>query len=349
MSQIDLDRLLADREGDDPCGVDLEYDPAFLEMETLSRGKPEEQYGDTIIPAEEPNWKEVQSRALDILGRSHDLRAAVYLSRALLRVTGLTGFEQGVRLIRRLLEERWEGVHPRLDPDDGDPIFRVNSLLPLADPEACLRPLQAVPLVQSRALGSFSYRDFLMSQGSVTVPEGKTAPDPAAIEGAFQDCEAEELEATARAIRDSRESVQKVEEFFREQVGNEKSVDLSGLIDSLGSLDRLISEKLAARGLESGEGGEAAGDDEASGAGEGGAEAPAPRPRDEISSRQDVVRTLDKICQYYQRHEPSSPIPFLLERAKRLVDKNFLDIMRDIAPDGISQTEMVTGVDTNED
>jgi type VI secretion system protein ImpA len=30
----------------------------------------------------------------------------------------------------------------------------------------------------------------------------------------------------------------------------------------------------------------------------------------EIASREDVIRTLDKICEYYNRHEPSSPVPF---------------------------------------
>ena len=63
----------------------------------------------------------------------------------------------------------------------------------------------------------------------------------------------------------------------------------------------------------------------------------------EINSREDVIRVLDKICQYYQRFEPSSPIPMLLQRSKRLVSADFMDIVRDLAPDALAQVENLRG------
>jgi len=63
----------------------------------------------------------------------------------------------------------------------------------------------------------------------------------------------------------------------------------------------------------------------------------------DIRTRADVLRALDKICEYYEEFEPSSPIPLLLRRGKRLVSKSFLDIMRDMAPDGVSQVESIAG------
>ena len=65
--------------------------------------------------------------------------------------------------------------------------------------------------------------------------------------------------------------------------------------------------------------------------------------RGEPRSREDVVRALDGICAYYARNEPSSPVPLLLERAKRLVPKNFFEIMEDLAPDGMAQLTAVSG------
>ncbi len=351
MSQIDLDQLLADREGDDPCGMDLEYDAAFLEMQTLAKGKAEEQYGDTIIPAEEPNWREVKTKALDILGRSHDLRAGIYLTRALLHEAGFVGFHEGIQLLQRLIEERWEGVHPRLDPDDGDPIFRVNSLLPLADQDIGIRPLLLAPVVSSRALGSYSFRDYQVAEGVVQTSEDQESPDPAAINGAFMECEVEDLQATQAAIQGSIHAIESLQSKFTEQVGVENSIELSSLVSALKPLLSLLDEKLQERGVAvegSGEPEASSEDEPAESGGVPAAQAPAP-PRDEVNSRKDVIRFLDKICQYYERHEPSSPIPFLLQRARRLVDMNFIDIMKDIAPDGISQTELVTGVDTNEE
>ncbi len=68
----------------------------------------------------------------------------------------------------------------------------------------------------------------------------------------------------------------------------------------------------------------------------------------EISSRDDVIRLLDKACEYFKRHEPSSPVPLLLERAKKLVTKSFLEIVRDMAPGGLSEVKSIGGIDTEE-
>jgi type VI secretion system protein ImpA len=62
-----------------------------------------------------------------------------------------------------------------------------------------------------------------------------------------------------------------------------------------------------------------------------------------ISSREDVDRLLDRMCEYYERNEPSSPIPLLLKRCKRLVSANFLDIVRDVAPNAVDQVETLCG------
>ena len=62
-----------------------------------------------------------------------------------------------------------------------------------------------------------------------------------------------------------------------------------------------------------------------------------------VSTRADALRLLDLVADYYQRYEPSSPLPFLLDRARRLADKNFLDILRDMAPEGLGQAQTVIG------
>jgi type VI secretion system protein ImpA len=61
-----------------------------------------------------------------------------------------------------------------------------------------------------------------------------------------------------------------------------------------------------------------------------------------------VLRILDALCDYYARNEPSSPVPMLLTRAKRLVDKSFIDIIRDLAPAGLAEAEVIGGVEKKE-
>ncbi len=63
----------------------------------------------------------------------------------------------------------------------------------------------------------------------------------------------------------------------------------------------------------------------------------------EITSRADVVKMLEKIRQYYSQYEPSSPVPFLLKRAERLVDKNFMEIMSDLAAGAVEDITKITG------
>ena len=62
-----------------------------------------------------------------------------------------------------------------------------------------------------------------------------------------------------------------------------------------------------------------------------------------IRGREDVVRALDRICEYYAQYEPSSPLPLILQRCRRLVSSSFLEIVRDLAPDALAQVQAITG------
>jgi type VI secretion system protein ImpA len=63
-----------------------------------------------------------------------------------------------------------------------------------------------------------------------------------------------------------------------------------------------------------------------------------------INSRQDAIRALDAVAEFFRRSEPSSPVPLFVERAKRLVSKSFLEVLADIAPDGVSQARSAGGL-----
>src|SRR5262245_56763453 len=121
MPSVQLEPLLAPVSAENPCGADLEYgDPAFAELERSVQGKPEQQIGNTVVPAADPEWKLVERQATQLLGRTKDLRVSVHLANALLRVHGLRGFADGLGLLGKLVESYWDGLHPRLDPDDGN-------------------------------------------------------------------------------------------------------------------------------------------------------------------------------------------------------------------------------------
>ena len=340
MSAIDVEQLLREIGPDEPCGPDLEYDPAFLELNRIAQGKPTQEMGGQVIPGEEPDWREVKNRATELLGRSKDLRAGTLLTRALLRTDGLQGFSDGLALLRGLVERQWASVHPRLDPEDqNDPTIRVNTLLALADRDLTLTALRAVPLADSRRVGRFNLRDHEIATGVLPKPE-EGGPDVTTVEAAFLDMDVAQLQATAEAAASALEHLKGLEAALDAEAGA-ASADFSATRNTLRSMNQLLATQLGRRGVGEGAGAEA-------GAGEGGGEAGGAGGQavGGIRTREDVVRVLDQVCDWYQRTEPSSPVPLLLQRAKRLVTMNFVELMQDLSPGGMNELNKIAGLDS---
>lgn len=341
MTVIDVERLLQDVSPEQPCGSDLEYDPGYADMERAAQPKPPPEFEPDKAP-EPANWREVRKKTEELLSRSKDLRIAVYLTRALMHTEGVTGFTEGVALLRGLMENYWDTVHPMLDVEDNnDPTMRINSLLQLCDGDGLLKELSEVPLVSSRVIGSFSLRDIQVASGKSLLSPGAEQADPALIDAAFMECDLDELEATRQSVVQSLDHSRAIDSFLTERVGAAQAPNLSGLTDLLSDMLAALNERLARRGIDHG-------GEQPSGPGAEGGEAGAAGGSAAINSREDVVRALERICDWYSREEPSSPVPLLLTRAKRLVSKSFLEILRDMTPDGVSQAETIGGVDRNE-
>ena len=102
---IDLEKLLTAVSDKAPAGSDLEYDPLFSEMERAAEGKEEQEFGDTIVPAEDPDWRELKAKSMQVLEQSKDLRAAIHLTRALIHTDGLAGLSAGLELIKGYIEQ----------------------------------------------------------------------------------------------------------------------------------------------------------------------------------------------------------------------------------------------------
>lgn len=343
MSLFDVSSLLQELSAEKPCGEDLEYDPEFGEMERAAQGKPEQQIGDTLVPAQDADWPTVGNKAMELFGRTKDLRVAFYLTHSLIHTDGLPGLRNGLALIQGLLEQYWETVHPQLDPDDKDPTLRINTLTQLSDPETILHSIREAALVQSKGFGRFSLRDILIALGKLSLPAGSDEQpiETSAINGAFMDADLNDLKNTADAIRESIECVAAIESVLMDKVGAMQTADLSALPALLQDAQQIISEHLTERGVSEAEA-PAEGVEGAEGA--QAAKAVAQPITGSINSREDVIRVLDKVCDYFKQHEPSSPVPLLLQRAKRLVAKDFIEILRDLTPAGVSQAEEIGGI-----
>ncbi|MFC4728117.1 type VI secretion system protein TssA [Coralloluteibacterium thermophilus] len=339
-----IEALLAPLGDEAPAGTDLEYDPEFLALETAATPKAERAMGDSVIAAEEPDWARVEDMALALFRRTRDLRVAAHLCSAWVRRRGLGGWNDGLALVRGLLEQHWEHVHPQLDAeDDDDPTARVNAVLALTDLNGPLGCFRTTPFVQSPRLGRFSLRDLRIANGSIK-PAGadeEGLPTLSEIEACCLDCAPELLEGSANAVAEALAHARAIDALFMDRIGT-AAPDLKPLLGDLHELHRFVQPQWAARGGAAGEGdGDEVTTADAAATPAGAAAVAAAPAR--IASAADVVKRIDEICEYYARAEPSSPVPILLRRAQRLVGRNFMELLQDLAPGGMSELQHISG------
>ncbi|MEO8153270.1 MAG: type VI secretion system protein TssA [Rhizobacter sp.] len=331
MNALPVEDLLASLGDDAPCGADLEYDADFLALNEASRGKPEQQFGDTVIAAQEPDWRVVNEQASGLARRTRDVRIAVMLARAGARLQGVAAYASALSLIAGLLERYWDRVYPTLDADDNnDPTMRLNALAPLVDVDGGLADLRAAVIGASRP--PLTVRQIELAAGKAEPRPDEKVPTLEGVVSAIQAAEAQNA-GVLQALKQLHAEVMRIEAVLGDKVGSAQGPELRPL--------RVLAQTLANVAIQA-EGGAALSDaaDGSQDAAPGSAPRAAPGS---MQSREDVVRMLDRACEWLERHEPANPAPLLIRRAQRLIGKNFLDIIRDLAPAGIDQVHNIAG------
>jgi type VI secretion system protein ImpA len=298
-----------------------------------------------LIPPEEPVWQLVADLGVGLLARTKNLRVILIVATALLETEGLPGLRDGVQLLRGVIENQWETFFPRLDPDDNnDPLERMNIIASLAapmgafgDPFRFIERVQRAPLASSRQLGRFSLRDMLVAKGDIPASPDTKPPEISIIEAAFADSLPADLQALVEAVRQAAEHTERIDAILDERVGVGRAPDLKPFLGVLRDVVRAL-ESVTGRSS----GGSSVAVDTTAGVGEegsAGGRSGTASANGDITSARDVILALDRICRYYERNEVSSPIPFILKAARRMVSKNFVDIARIMTPEAIRTVE----------
>lgn len=330
--------------GDPPCGDDLEYDNDFLDLNKAAEGKPETQFS----PAEPPEWGDVKDKAEALFNRTRDIRVAMLWGRALLHREGLATLPDSLRLIRELLERYWDDVHPKPDPDDGDPYARLNVLAQLEDGDTVLGDVRQAAVVRSRAVGQLTMRDIEVALDKIPPREDESPMSASSIEQMMAAAIAEDDTLKDLGQRASDE-LDALLNLLQDRVGYGRAPSCDRLKDMLAGLVRVTPQG----------GGEAGGLDDLDSllgdlGGDDGGSASDSAPRrggrgggigDSIDTREDAVKAIDLVCQYLERTEPTSPAQLLLRRAQRLIDKNFLELVKELAPEALNEVAKIMGVD----
>lgn len=321
-----------------PCGADLEYDNDFLAITKAAAGKPESQFG----AAEPPNWRAVAELAEGMFERTRDLRLAILWLRANLHLHGYGALSVGLTLLTGLMEGHWDQLHPLPDPDDGDMYARVNAITLLREPEGVIGDLRATRIVQDRAIGELTVRAVELALGLSPPREGESemGKDPVSL---MVRAAVEKTPALRAQCQDALALTRRLMSLVSDKFNRDDAPDLRPLYSLVNGVASLLPAEGAAEEAGANEGG--ADDGAPEGGGSGRTNGARRGLSGSVSSREEAVRAIDMVCEYLLQAEPSNPASLFLRRGRQLINHDFLQLMKVLAPDALSEVARVVGVD----
>ena len=319
----DIQSLLDPITADAPCGDNLEDTPLLTSFDAFRL------FGQRTRLDPVPDWVDMKSRALEALARSKDLRLLAHLGAAVLRTDGLASFAETLVVASQWLERYWVQTYPQVTED---PILRRSALNNFADQNAVIDGLRRTPLVSSRQYGSFTLRDLELASGQLQPRDGEARPEESLIAAAFAEMPIEELTPLHASVAAGLAAVRSLDARMRESAGADAAPGFDTLDAQLQRIERVLAGHVAGR--------------------QGAAPAVVANdvrpgvaaPIGAIRSRQEAIRALDAVAEYFRQTEPSSPVPLFVARAKRLVAKDFMEVLADIAPEAVAQARAAGGI-----
>jgi type VI secretion system protein ImpA len=149
------DDILAPIPGDNPSGANLRYAPIYDKIKEARREEEDIVQGDWARERKVADWTLTIKLISEALAtKTKDLQLAAWLTEALLRKEGIGGLQEGLALLRGMVEQFWETVYPELE--DGDAEFRAAPLEWVG--ERLEKAVKNVPLTRNK-LDWFQYKE----------------------------------------------------------------------------------------------------------------------------------------------------------------------------------------------
>lgn len=317
-----------------PCGPDLEYDNDFLALTRAAAGKPESQFG----AAEPPAWREVQDLSEALLDRSRDLRIAIFWLRSLVHLEGYASLAVGLELLQRMVDGLWEHVHPLPDPDDGDPYARVNALTLLREVEGLIGDLREARLIEDRSIGLVTGRQVEVTLGLSPARENEEVLSTAALSQMAAAAEGKKPGLRA-ACEAALLQLKTLRSLLLDKLGHDQAPDLRPLQNLVQGVFGTFPAETHAEAAAA----DTSAQSEQSMA--SGVRAPERGLSGSVNSREDALKAIAMVCEYLERVEPSNPAPLFLRRGSELINQNFLQLVKMLAPDALAGVAGLVGID----
>lgn len=358
---FDLEALLAPIPGDAPQGADLREDtsaqsPWFRLRDARAEAREIERRAETEGGDEgglPPPWRTIHTLARSILSeRSKDLDVAAMLTEALLRMHGLPGLTAGALLIKGLAERYWDGVFPLPDEYEGM-AARVAAVTGLSGAEKeglLLPPLRRLILFPRPDGTTYAWWQYERSRDLATISDPKRKEERIKAGTVPLDV----IEKEAKAIRPAHFAA------LRKQMKDAAAAwaEMAAALDALAGADGpstgrvrdLLQEMLDLVGqfappeeveapVEEAEATPGSAEDAAAPAAAGAPRvSPAPRTRD------DVLRQLVEIAEYFRKTEPNSPLSYTLQDAVRRARLSWPELLSELVADEKARQSILTSL-----
>lgn len=327
---IDVEAILEPIPGDNASGENLQYSGLYDEIKEARRADDPATKADWQTELKTADWDEVVSLAESALKtKTKDLQIGAWMCEALLKRNGFGGLRDGLKVMCGFHEKFWDSLYPEID--EGDMDARANCLA-LLDRQ-CAFGAKGVALTDARGEENYSF----LGWEKTKLPDdfNKIAQaDKAEADRIKQESEkaAEEWarlnRLTPRRFYEQLNTL--LNQCWDEFQGLDRAMDqkfgrqtpgLGELKKSLETLrsvvDKIVKEKRVLEpdpvGSDAAVAGETAeiatGQLAGSGAGSVSVSVGA------IRGRQEALRRLSEIAEFFQKTEPHSPVSYLVERA----------------------------------
>ena len=360
---FDLDALLAPIPGDAPQGIDVREDysarsPYSRLRDARSDARDAEKQAEAPDPDGPPPadpfplWRNLREIGVKLLAETtKDLEVAAWLTEAYVRSHGLSGLAACSQLIAGLAEAYWDDIFPL--PDDYGMETRVAPITGLngqGGGGSLMAPLHKLTFF-NRADGSSVA--FYQYRASARLSSLDTAARQQRIEaGAIP---FEEVEKEARTIgrfnmakvRDEAHTALEAWEAMATILDEKAGADAPST-SQVRDLIREIAE-IATRYAPKEEGDAVADEIEsAGGATESTAGGPASAKLGGVAeravTREDALRNLESIAEFFRKTEPQSPLSFTLDEAVRRARMPWLDLLDEVIGDRGTRDSILTAL-----
>ncbi|MFD1951490.1 ImpA family type VI secretion system protein [Sphingomonas arantia] len=324
MKTPDIATLLAPVSETDRAGPDLAYDPERHEIEQAFEASVSIDTDGSSVAAADIDWRRIIGAIAGQSTRTKDIWLAVYLCRAGARAGKLDIVEAGAGYLAGLIDGYWDDVHPRLE--DYGVEGRTGACDTLVRFREFIGPLRGIALLEHSRYGSFNGGDLQRFQHGGEAEDGYSA-----FRATLDDAGSAERLAQAAAQLDGIATLfRSVNAALALHAGAGAGTSFAPLFQALdeigGAARAFLPGPCEQSDIPAGE--VSAGDTPTDSRGSG-----------PVRSRDDVVRTIDSVIDYYRRAEPHSPVPLLLGRARAWVHRDFMEVLQDIAPAAVSEAQ----------